>query len=281
MAVFDRDYMRPRRPGLRPPQTWVWRLILICAVVWFVQMACRHWFATPIDAWFGLSLKGLGRGRVWGLFTYAFLHDGFGHLFWNGFGIWIFGSMLERSMPRDEFVRLTVWAAIAGGVGYLLGDVVMGSGGYVIGASGFLSAYLALAALRFPKTPIRLMFLPFFSFPLWVLAVVYFGFDVLGAFSRSGSGIAYWAHLGGAAYGAAVFRFGVFPRWSLPRIRLKSGDDGGNGSPKPRKPTHAEKRSRAERERVDALLDKINREGIGSLSDKERAFLNDASKRYH
>ena len=48
----------------------------------------------------------------------------------------------------------------------------------------------------------------------------------------------------------------------------------------PAKPTRAEKRSDAERARVDELLDKISRDGIGSLSDTERNFLNDASKRY-
>jgi len=275
MAVFDRDYMRPERRGLRLPETWTWRLILILAVVWFVQMACRHWFGHPIDTWFGLSLDGLLHGKVWSLLSYAFLHAGFGHLFWNAFGLWIFGGMLERSMPREDYVRLTFWAALAGGLGYLLGDVLMGTGGYVIGASGILSGYLALAALRFPRMPIRLLFLPFFAFPLWVLAVVYFAFDLLGAFSQSTSGVAYWAHLGGAGYGVLAWRLGVVPRLALPRIRLRSA-----AADAPRKPTREETRTQAERERVDALLEKIHREGIGALTDAERTFLNEASKRY-
>ena len=277
MAVFDRDYMRSEKPGLRLPHTWVWRLILLCGVVWFVQMALLHWARIDVDPWFGLSLDGLATGKLWTVLTYAFLHADFGHLLWNGFGLWVFGGMLERSMSRTEFARLTFWSAIAGGVGYLLGEVLMGSGhGYVIGASGILSGYLALAALRYPKTPIRLLFLPFFSFPLWLLAVVFFAGDILGAGSPGGSNVAYWAHLGGAAYGLAAFRFGVFPRWSLPRLRIASAD----GAARPATPTRAEKKTDAERARVDALLDKINRDGIGSLSDSERKFLNDASKRY-
>ncbi len=275
MAVFERDYMRPRKPGLRLPETWTWRLIILCCVVWFVQMAARFWFHTPIDTWFGLSAAGLAKGKLWTVLTYAFLHGGFGHLLWNGFGIWVFGGILERAMPRADYVRLTVWAAVAGGLGYLLGDLVMGTGGYVIGASGILSTYLALAALRFPRTPIRLMLFPFFSFPLWVLAVVVFAGDILGAGSRGATEIAYWAHIGGAAYGVVVFRYGVLPRWSLPRLRLRGG---GDGLPRP---TRAAKKEEADRERVDALLDKINRDGIGALTDAERRFLNDASRRYH
>ncbi|MHC4599232.1 MAG: DUF6576 domain-containing protein [Planctomycetota bacterium] len=34
------------------------------------------------------------------------------------------------------------------------------------------------------------------------------------------------------------------------------------------------------RRRVDALLDKISREGLTSLTDEERAFLRDASGKY-
>ena len=278
MAVFERDYMRSRGATLHLPQAWTLRLIVLCAVVWFVQMACRHWFRTPVESWFGLSLHGVQGLRLWTPVTYALLHAGFGHLLWNCVGIWIFGGMLERALRGGDFVRMTLWAAPAGAAGYLVGDVVMGGGGYVIGASGIVSAYLALAALSFPRAPLGLLLLPSLHIPLWSVAVVFFAVDVLGAFSSGSTGIAYWAHLGGAAYGAVVFRCGVVPRWRVPRIRFGAGRAAGRTPPSP--PTRRATHDDGERERVDALLAKISRGGIAALTDAEREFLNEASRRY-
>ena len=49
----------------------------------------------------------------------------------------------------------------------------------------------------------------------------------------------------------------------------------------PRRPDPPpQQRDEGTNERVDALLDKITKEGIGSLTDEEREFLNRASRSY-
>jgi len=267
MGVADRQYMQRARPPGGFGHSTVGRLLILCAVAFLLQLALRS--ALPsVAGWFVLSRDALGHGQLWTLFTYALLHADFQHLFWNGVGIWIFGSLLEGAMPPRDFVRFTFFAAVFSGVAF-----VVTSGGAVIGVSGVVSAYVVGAALRFPKTPFRFLLLPI-SIPLWLVTVGYLASDLAGAGQGTG-GVAHFAHLGGALYGLVCWKFGVLPSFTLPSLRL-----GGGGSGAKTKQASQPRRSDAERERVDTLLDKIGREGITSLTDAERAFLNEASKRY-
>ncbi|MCH2583935.1 MAG: rhomboid family intramembrane serine protease, partial [Planctomycetes bacterium] len=58
---------------------------------------------------------------------------------------------------------------------------------------------------------------------------------------------------------------GFFARWKLKRQR--------------RLAEKSEQREERDRERLDALLEKIHLEGMGSLSSSERRFLESASKK--
>jgi len=282
MGVSDRQYMQRARPSGSFGRSTVGRLLIVCAIVFLVQGGLQSSAAT-VEHWFMLSRGALATGKLWTLVTYAFLHASVRHLFWNGIGIWVFGSLLEGAMPPREFVRFTVFAAIFSGVAF-----VATSAAPVVGISGVVSAYVVAAALRFPKTPFRFMFIPI-SIPLWLIAVGYVVTNVAGVGEGTGN-VAHVAHLGGALYGAVCWKFGVLPSFSLPAaLRLgkryaRSTGDQGAGQKAGQAPgyTRAEplRRSDAERERVDALLEKISADGISSLSDAERTFLNEASKRY-
>jgi len=81
-----------------------------------------------------------------------------------------------------------------------------------------------------------------------------------------GSRVADAAHLGGALMGIFFWRYeGIFRRWAANLARKR-----------------AEERARnlaRDRERMDELLDKVKREGLHSLSEKERRFLQEMSGR--
>ncbi|MCA9787663.1 MAG: rhomboid family intramembrane serine protease, partial [Candidatus Cloacimonetes bacterium] len=50
-----------------------------------------------IEGWLALSAReAFFGGRIWELLTYGFVHANFLHLFFNMFGLWMFGSQLER-----------------------------------------------------------------------------------------------------------------------------------------------------------------------------------------
>lgn len=53
--------------------------------------------------WFALWPPGTGLFMPWQLVTYAFLHGGLTHLAFNMFGLWMFGSELERIWGSRRF----------------------------------------------------------------------------------------------------------------------------------------------------------------------------------
>ena len=266
MGVADRQYMQRSRSGGGFPRSTVGRLLILCGAVFLLQLALGR--SSVLFEWFALSRGQVLSGKVWTLVTYALLHADFQHVFWNGVGIWIFGSLVEGAMAPREFVRFTVFAALFSGLLFVVTDRAP-----VVGISGVVSAYVVAGALRFPKMPFHFLFLPF-SMPLWLVAALYVAGDLAGA-GRSAGNVAHFAHLGGAAYGAICWRFGVVPSFSF-RSKTTQKDRNAPGY----EPAERLERGDHERRRVDALLEKISAEGIGSLSDEERTFLNEASKRY-
>jgi hypothetical protein len=95
--------------------------------------------------------------------------------------------------------------------------------------------------------------------------------------------IAFDVHLVGAAFAIAYYRFG----WNLGRI-LPSPAWLGGGRPKfkfrrrPKLKLHdpdAEDHYNEQDDQADRILEKVNREGMDSLSRKERRILEDYSRR--
>lgn len=138
--------------------------------------------------------------RLYTLITYAFLHGGFGHLFFNMLTLYFFGGDLDVFLGRARFLVLYFGSALAGGVAAEL--FVRGPGGapvLVVGASGAIYGLLAAYALYFPHTEVLLWFL--LPMKIWVLVLIWVGISLVFSISNpAAGGIAHLAHLGGAAF---------------------------------------------------------------------------------
>ncbi len=100
--------------------------------------------------------------------------------------------------------------------------------------------------------------------------------------------MAHWAHLGGMVTGFVYLRFGdrisrgaerLLFKDKGPRVTVEQGDAPAYAS----KSKRARRRPRADGDsldRVDSILDKIREEGIDALTDEEREFLDEMSRRY-
>src|SRR6185437_11622674 len=104
--------------------------------------------------------------------------------------------------------------------------------------------------------------------PAWLLAILYVGSDFLGFIGppqRDGPRVAYETHLAGAALAAMYF----YSHLNLGRFLPSGGLRGWRPQPKLR--VHDPRLDAGESldARVDALLDKVSREGIDSLSPNE------------
>ncbi|HVV99658.1 MAG TPA: rhomboid family intramembrane serine protease, partial [Planctomycetaceae bacterium] len=245
--------------------------------------------------WFALSTPEVLHGQVWRLVTYAFLHDthGLGHIAFNMIALWIFGRGVEAIYGSREFLLFYLTGALAAGVGNVVLDVILGSASSAVGASGAVMATSMLYAMYYPRHQIWI----FGILPIemrW-LVVLYVGYDLLPVVRQlqgieGSDGVAHAAHLSGLLYGFLYKHFdlrytrGGEPRgggsWNIGRlwrnwtrrrsVRIYHPET----NEQPAGPTRAELSAQ-----VDALLQKISEQGEASLTETEREFLRDASRR--
>ena len=171
-----------------PPVTQA--LMLICTAVFCINILM------PIELWFALWPLGTGYFAPWQVLTYAFLHGGFAHLFFNMLGIWMFGSELERLWGQKRFIQMLLAGTVAAALVQLVFSMVIGSRVPTVGASGALFGLLLCYGVLFPNRTIMPLFPPI---PMKARTfVIFFGALalVLGVLDQNG-GIAHFAHLGG------------------------------------------------------------------------------------
>jgi membrane associated rhomboid family serine protease len=218
----------------------------------------------------------LGKGYLWQIATYMFLHGQPGnafvsliHILFNMLFLWMMGSELERHWGSREFLKYYFITGCGAGLVNVL--VQPASGAITIGASGAIFGLIIAFALEFPNTEILLYF--FIRIKAKYFAVLIGALELLALFLFPHAPIARFAHLGGLVIGYLYLKRERLSRHIRTRI----------GIWRDRVQETAKGRERARRARVkeemDRILDKISNEGIGSLSDKERRFLQDESGR--
>ena len=91
-----------------------------------VAMFCLQIFLGP---WFDrlLALWPIGAGFLpWQVVSYAFLHGGVGHLFFNMLGLWMFGSELERLWGGKRYLQFYFASVLTAALTQLLVGVLIG-----------------------------------------------------------------------------------------------------------------------------------------------------------
>ena len=216
--------LRDANPTRRTPVVTI-AIVAICFAVFAYQLGLladggpealerfvRTWGVVPaalLDAWDGGRLLA---EPVLGLITSQFLHGGWLHILGNMLYLWIFGNNIEDRFGRIGFVLFY----LAGGIAAALAQVAIDPGSDVpmIGASGAIAATLGAYLVLYPRARITsLVFLGFFyqliDVPALVVLAFWFilqlldGLASLGVAS-SGGGVAFFAHIGGFVFGAAI-----------------------------------------------------------------------------
>lgn len=288
--------------GITPVVGW---LVALNVAVYFLQLASPVG-ARDMAAWLGLWSDQFP-AHWWAVGTYMFVHAGFAHMATNMIMLWMFGPRVETSFGGRSFLYFYLWCGLGGAVFHLL-FVQHGS---VVGASAAVVGVIIAYALRWPDDdvyvlgiwPMRVRWLAVFTIALNVgMALA----DVTGLATSS---TAWMAHVGGLAF-AWLFLHAPTSS-SLDRIRRHVSTVPDETTPQPipkvqrpkrrdvpqgadeavarsnaivkRRPAQpvlpspkAEKPAPAD---VDALLDKISREGMESLTSAERQLLEEISRR--
>ncbi len=199
-------YNQRPRISFGGPLTPAVKIILIsCVAVFLLQIISETSSGrSPINMIFGLiPVLVWKKFFIWQLFTYAFLHGGFFHLFFNMFALWMFGCELERLWGTRGFVRY----ALITGIGAGISTVVVSPNLVVptIGASGLIYGILMAYGLLFPNRQIYLYFL--FPIKAKYFVLIFGGIELYASLAGSSDNVAHLAHLGGMVFGFLYLRY--------------------------------------------------------------------------
>ncbi len=241
-------------------------------------------FTTAQAVW-AFSPTGVVQGfEFWRFIGYGFLHVSLIHLALNMLGLWFFGPIVENRFGRTRFIALFIVSTIAGACLFLvlngLGIAWMswqGSASSVpgllsndpytplIGASGGVYGIILAAAWLRPNEEILLLFVV--PMRLKLLAVFLIGVSVYTLLQQGNNAGGEAAHLGGALAGW----------WAAQHPQVLDGffDFFGRHA-KPTAGAAVRTASSVEGE-VDRILDKIRDKGLGSLTERERDTLRNAT----
>jgi membrane associated rhomboid family serine protease len=204
--------------------------------------------------------------RPWTVVTYMFLHGGLMHLLFNMIALYFFGPRVEERIGSRSF---TVLYFLSGITGALL-SFFLAPGAPIIGASGGVFGVMMGFAHFWPDTPNLVWGI--IPVPARMLVIITTVIALFSGFSGGGGGIAHFAHLGGYA-GAFLYLLWLDRKRTSFKRRV--------ATPKPEdtrriagyKAIDRSKIHEVNRDEVDRILDKINAQGIDSLSAQERLFL--------
>jgi len=295
MSIYSRSYMRGD-PGRFDARPWAVKGILITLLaVFLLQNVVRHWFGSNFMEWhFALDLQRLSEGWIHTLLTYGMLHATDGALPWhlvlNGLMLYWFGREIETRIGSDRLLECFLLCIFSGGVIWSCVSYLNGGGFAVVGASSGVFGILYLFCRFRWETTMEFLFLPL-RFTGKQLFWVLFGFQLFFLLfaelpGTSGSGTAYSAHLGGIL-GAfiyerklmtipsliSLFRRGANPPVARPEWAKRAS---ATRAKTENKYTVNIRQSSNLRQEVDRILDKINAEGFGSLSEEEKRLLDQA-----
>ncbi|TAN07711.1 MAG: rhomboid family intramembrane serine protease [Rhodanobacteraceae bacterium] len=145
--------------------------------------------------------------HFWQVITYAFLHGGWMHIGFNMFALWMFGGPIEHLLGARHYTFYYFFCAVTAAVTHLLVAQFFTHGFYpTIGASGAIFGLLVAFGMMYPKMKMFLIFLPI-PMPAWVFVIGYILLELFFGVSGYESGVAHFAHLGGAVGGVLLLLY--------------------------------------------------------------------------
>lgn len=152
--------------------------------------------------------------HLYAILSSMFLHGGVMHLAGNMLYLWIFGDNIEGICGHGRFVVFYLLCGLIAFTSHFIFDP--SSEIPMVGASGAISGIMGAYIVRFPRARVHVIvpLLPLIWFwrrvdlPAFVVLGVWFLLQILNAFfSAAGSGVAWFAHVGGFAAGLVLIRF--------------------------------------------------------------------------
>jgi len=227
--------------------------------------------------------------KPWTLLTYAFFHDGFGHIFFNMIVLNFSSTLFLTFFNQKQLLGLYILSAIFAGFAFVLGYYFLGISSSIVGASGAIMAILVATTAYQPLMNVRLLIIG--NVKLWHITLVILVIDLMQIRVDNTGG--HIAHLAGAFFG---YIFIVLLRNGTDFSKIVSNiidffvNLFGKSKSTPFKKVHKNYKKPVEKptskiitkdktqQQIDEILDKISRSGYDCLTKEEKEFLFKAGK---
>jgi membrane associated rhomboid family serine protease len=222
--------------------------------------------------------------RPWTLLSYAFFHDGFGHIFFNMTILNFSGNLFLTFFNQKQFIGLYILSSLFAGFIFAVTYYLMHINASIVGASGAIMAILIATTTYSPLMSVRLLLIG--NVKLWHITAVVLLLDLMQIRSDNMGG--HIAHLSGALFGF-VFIKALQNGTDLSAIVSKVIDFLVNlwtkspttpfkkihknyGIPLEQSKSKITSKNKTQQQ-IDEILDKISRSGYDCLSKEEKEFL--------
>ncbi len=232
--------------------------------------------------------------KPWTIFLYMFAHESIWYFISSLLWLWCFGYILQDLAGNDKLIPIYLYGGFTGAVVFIASaNLILGllENGSVQPLAGAGTAVMAVAVATTTLAPnYRIFPLLNGGIPLWVLTLIFVALNF--ATIASGNGPFVLAHICAAAIGFIYVKqlgrgkdignwMHSFGDWAGNLFNPDKRKDYKKTSQElfykaTRKPF--EKTPHITQQKLDEVLDKINREGYNHLSEEEKDFLNKASK---
>ena len=188
-------------------------IILANAGVFYLELTQGDAF---IDRWSAVPSAIMAGREYETILTSAFMHGGWLHIIGNMVFLWAFAPPMEEAMGPVKFLIFYLLGAIAAAAAHIYGD--QSSTIPIVGASGAVAAVMGAFLVTYPRDSIRTLVLTPAVRVIYIPAIILIGlWIILQVVSVStepqqanAGGVAYLAHIGGAAFGIITGRLFIW-----------------------------------------------------------------------
>ena len=193
-------------------------LLIINVLCWMGTLAMAK-YGIDLHKLLGLHFFLAPSFHIWQLVTYQFLHEGFQHIFFNMFAVWMFGRIMEEQWGSKRFLLQEICQYVHYWLVYSNYEVVAVGNGMTIpmmqyldqiltvGASGAVYGILLGYGMTFPDNQLFIIPIPVPIKAKW-LVIGYVVLELgLGIRGSAADNVAHFAHLGGMLTGFLILLY--------------------------------------------------------------------------